>query len=207
MTDSLLLNPDNAIIDIGIIFTIIGITIMDGVNRDYGKQRNKLYDEDEKNIKENIKKDKELLEVLENIEDSLEHLYYLIRYNHFNSIIKNGIQQIIDMYDLEHIISTRQEILDWLFFIGYMIFLLGQIIIIIEFITQMFITSNDIQELVTLLTQFGVYELESLLIGGVLGTLISSIETLFTRTKNFKGISFGTTSSSAGIGLLYLLEN
>ena len=90
---------------------------------------------------------------------------------------------------------------------GFILIIIGQVIIISDFIIQEFNTSN-IKDLITILKQFGIYEAEALLLGGAIGTFIASTETITSTMENWRGITLGGVSSVIGIiSLIELTDN
>ena len=203
MSNSLQLNPDNLTIDAGIIITSIGIIIIDSINREYGKQLM----EDKNNKIKKLKSDK--VKVIDKIKffekniDSIIEIKLLI-----NSIIQENKDLINDLKkQIETLKDEKNRLakLDFLYLIGFILIIIGQVIIISDFIIQEFNTSKD---LITILKQFGIYEAEALLLGGAIGTFIASAETITATMENWRGITLGGVSSVIGIiSLIELTDN
>ena len=203
MSNSLQLNPDNLTIDAGIIITSIGIIIIDSINREYGKQLM----EDKNNKIEKLESDKvkfsDKIKFYEkNLDDDLNSLIELVIQDD-KYIIKDLEKQIETLKDEK----KRLAKLDFLYLIGFILIIIGQVIIISDFIIQEFNTSN-IKDLITILKQFGIYEAEALLLGGAIGTFIASTETITSTMENWRGITLGGVSSVIGIiSLIELTDN
>ena len=201
MSNSLQLNPDNLTIDAGIIITSIGIIIIDSINREYGKQLM----EDKNNKIEKLESDKvkfsDKIKFYEkNLDDDLNSLIELVIQDD-KYIIKDLEKQIETLKDEK----KRLAKLDFLYLIGFILIIIGQVIIISDFIIQEFNTSKD---LITILKQFGIYEAEALLLGGAIGTFIASTETITSTMENWRGITLGGVSSVIGIiSLIELTDN
>jgi len=205
MSNSLQLNPDNLTIDAGIIITSIGIIIIDSINREYGKQLM----EDKNNKIEKLESDKvkfsDKIKFYEkNLDDDLNSLIELFIQD-YKYLIKDLDNQIETLKDEIKDEKNRLAKLDFLYLIGFILIIIGQVIIISDFIIQEFNTSKD---LITILKQFGIYEAEALLLGGAIGTFIASTETITSTMENWRGITLGGVSSVIGIiSLIELTDN